>query len=46
MRYFERGDEFLIILPGTSVEDAYQGVAKRLRKLVKDNRFILSDDRR
>jgi hypothetical protein len=40
--YFERGDEFLIILPGTSVEDAYQGVAKRLRKLVKDNRFILN----
>jgi diguanylate cyclase (GGDEF)-like protein len=46
MRYFERGDEFLIILPGTGVEDAYQAVAERLRKLVKDNRFILSDDKR
>ncbi len=43
MRYFERGDEFLVILPGTGIENAYQGVAERLRKLVKDTRFLLGD---
>ena len=43
MRYFERGDEFLVILPRTNLDDAYQGVAERLRKLVKGNRFLLSD---
>jgi diguanylate cyclase (GGDEF)-like protein len=43
MRYFERGDEFLVLLPGTSLENAYQGVAERLRKLVKGTRFLLGD---
>jgi diguanylate cyclase (GGDEF)-like protein len=42
MRYFERGDEFLIILPGTDLENAHQGVAERLRKLIHGNRFLLS----
>jgi len=43
MRYFERGDEFLILLPGTSLDDAYRGVAERLRKLVASERFLLGE---
>ena len=45
MRYFERGDEFLIVLPGTTLDNAYRGVAERLRKLVAGERFLLGDER-
>jgi diguanylate cyclase (GGDEF)-like protein len=44
MRYFERGDEFLIVLPGTTLDNAYRGVAERLRKLVAGERFLLGDE--